>query len=266
MDRIPRQGSHRLDAAQRLHAEGMVGQHQLGEVAVDEIVGRVEVDVDLGEHDLALGLHVGLGVAGVDQHVRQHVEGDRQVTVEHPGVEAGHLLGGEGVHLPADGVELLGDLPCAAARRALEQQVLEEVRAPELPSSRERDPQPQRHRADVVSVTHPEPDGSDPHQAQRRPPSGRRSRRWSRASRSPPRGGSSRSRRTHPQASRQRQLQTSRGQRMRARRPAGRRAPRQRSAAGRGPRPRQHPQHEHRADEQQHPARPDQPSPASPSR
>ena len=48
-------------------------------------------------------------------HVAEHVDGQRQVLVEDPGVEAGVLLGGEGVELTADRVERDRDVQ----RRAL---------------------------------------------------------------------------------------------------------------------------------------------------
>ena len=62
-------------------------------------------------------------------HVAEHVDRQRQVLVEDPRVEAGVLLGGEGVELTADRVERDRDVERGALRGALEQQVLEEVRA-----------------------------------------------------------------------------------------------------------------------------------------
>ena len=62
-------------------------------------------------------------------HVAEHVDGQRQVLVEDPRVEAGVLLGGEGVELTADRVERDRDVQRRALGGALEQQVLEEVRA-----------------------------------------------------------------------------------------------------------------------------------------
>ena len=49
-------------------------------------------------------------------HVAEHVDRQRQVVVEHPRVEAGVLLGGEGVELAADRVERDRDVHARTAR------------------------------------------------------------------------------------------------------------------------------------------------------
>ena len=49
------------------------------------------------------------------------------MVVQDPAVEAGTLLGGKGVHLPADGVGLPGDVLGRAALGALKEHVLDEV-------------------------------------------------------------------------------------------------------------------------------------------
>ena len=59
--------------------------------------------------------------------VGEHVDGQRQVLVEHLDVVARVFLGGEGVHLTADRVDRLRDVLGAARRRALEEHVLDEV-------------------------------------------------------------------------------------------------------------------------------------------
>jgi hypothetical protein len=71
---------------------------------VHRVRGIVLVHGDLFEDHPALGVHV----LGLDQraghHVGQHVDGQRQVGVQHPGVVAGVLLAGERVQLTADRV------------------------------------------------------------------------------------------------------------------------------------------------------------------
>jgi hypothetical protein len=84
---------------------------------------------DLVEDDVALGLDVLAADHRVRDHVTQHVHGQREVLVEDPGVEAGVLLGGERVELPADRVQGDRDVQGGPLGGALEQQVLEEVRA-----------------------------------------------------------------------------------------------------------------------------------------
>ena len=72
---------------------------------MDDVVGVVVVHRDLVEDHVALGLDIVGVQQRVGDHVAEHVDRERQVVVEHPRVEAGVLLGGEGVELPADGVE-----------------------------------------------------------------------------------------------------------------------------------------------------------------
>ena len=58
----------------------------------------------------------------------KNIHRQRQVLVEDLDVIARVFLGGEGVHLPADGVDRLGDVFGAAGRGALEEHVLDEMR------------------------------------------------------------------------------------------------------------------------------------------
>ena len=83
--------------------------------------------VDLLQDDPPLGLHRRLGEGGVVDHVTEDVRGLGQVLVQHPGREAGALLGGEGIHLAADGVGLPGDVLGGAGGGAFEEHVLNEM-------------------------------------------------------------------------------------------------------------------------------------------
>ena len=107
---------------------GVGAEHRVGELLVDEVAGVVVAHRDLFEDHVALGLDVVRAQQRGRHEVADDVDRQRQVGVEHPRVEAGVLLAGEGVHLAADGVERGGDVQRRAARGALEQQVLEEVR------------------------------------------------------------------------------------------------------------------------------------------
>ena len=55
--------------------------------------------------------------SGTQNQVGEHVEGDGQVFVQHLGIEADHLFGGEGVEQAADGIHLAGNLLGACAAR-----------------------------------------------------------------------------------------------------------------------------------------------------
>jgi hypothetical protein len=101
----------------------------LGEEVVHHVVRVVVVHGDLVEDHVTLRLDVlGREQRGGD-HVAEDVDGEVQVVVEDPRVEAGVLLGGEGVELTADRVQRDRDVQRGALTGALEQQVLEEVRA-----------------------------------------------------------------------------------------------------------------------------------------
>ena len=97
-------------------------------------------------------------------HVAEHVDRQRQVLVEDPRVEAGVLLGGEGVELAADRVERDRDVERRALLGALEEQVLEEVRAAvqarRLVARADADPHADAGRADAGHVL-----GDDPQAA-----------------------------------------------------------------------------------------------------
>src|SRR5262249_29431963 len=76
-----------------------------------------------------------------------------ELVVGHARVDHGVLAGGRGVQLAAEPVEDLGDLLRAVARRALEEQVLDEVREARLGvglvARAGADLEPDRDRADV---------------------------------------------------------------------------------------------------------------------
>ena len=70
--------------------------------------GLVLVHRDLLDHDLALGVDVGVG--GPQHHVGHHVERALEVLVEETRVDRGRLLAGARVHLGPHAVEDLVDL------------------------------------------------------------------------------------------------------------------------------------------------------------
>ena len=129
---VPRPERPRRDVGDDLRApdhrpaEGVRAENRLRGDVVDEVL-RVVVDHrDLFQDHLALRVHV------VEQrrehHVLHRVECLLELPVRHARVEDGGLARGGGVQLTAHRVEQLGDLLRAVARRALEQQVLDEVR------------------------------------------------------------------------------------------------------------------------------------------
>ena len=106
----------------------MVLPEALREELVDQIVGGVLDHLDLFDDDLLLALDVVGRERRVEHDVRQDVDGERQVLVEHLDVVARVLLGRKRVELPADRVDGLRDVLGAARLGALEEHVLDKVR------------------------------------------------------------------------------------------------------------------------------------------
>ena len=129
------EGAQGLAVADDGAPERVLAEDGLGEVVVDELRRRVLVHGDLFEHDLALLVEVG--ERGPRDHVGDDLEGLVEVLVEEARVDERVLLGGGRVELAAHLVEDAGDVPGRVVVRALEDQVLDEVRdAAELAGSR----------------------------------------------------------------------------------------------------------------------------------
>jgi hypothetical protein len=109
-------------------AERMVGPEVLGEQLMDQIVGRILDHLDLFEDDLLFPIDVFLAEARPHDDVREDLDGERQMLVEHLDVVARVFLRRERVHLPADRIDRLRDVLGGARVGPLEQHVLDEVR------------------------------------------------------------------------------------------------------------------------------------------
>ncbi len=138
----------------------MAAENGLGEDVVDAILRLVLVHRDLLEHDLALGVDFRVGRR--QQHLGQQVEDLLGVLVEEAGVQVGGLLAGRGIDRGAEAVELLGDLDRRVTRRALEEQVLEEMRDPGLGrglvAGAGAHPEPERHGSHRGNLLGDDPD------------------------------------------------------------------------------------------------------------
>ena len=149
--RVRLDGRDHVGAPDHRPAERMAAEDRLRDDVVDEVL-RVVVDHrDLLEHDLALGVDVGEG--GVVDHPDDHVERRLEPVVRHAGVDERRLARGGGVQLAAEAVEDLRDLLRGVRARALEEQVLDEVRDARsrvgLVARAGTDPEAERDRADV---------------------------------------------------------------------------------------------------------------------
>ena len=105
----------------------MVAEHRREEDVPEGVLGIVVAHGDLLEHDVTLDLDVVAGASSAQHDVGHQVDGQFEIGVEHVGVIARVLAGGERVQFTAHGVDRLGDLHRRPRRRRLEQQMLEEV-------------------------------------------------------------------------------------------------------------------------------------------
>ena len=126
-DRIALEALHCFLRAQDRLAQRMILPEVLGKDFVDEIVGIVFVHLDLFHDDAALAGNVGGIKDGVQNQIAENVERSGNVLVEHLDVEADAFLGGEGVHVAADGVDLPRDFLSSAVLGSFENHVLDEV-------------------------------------------------------------------------------------------------------------------------------------------
>ncbi len=126
--RRSRRRADRLGASADRAAERMLPQHGLEEALVGDVSGVVARHREFLQNDAALVLELVGIEKGRREHVGEDLDRHRQVAILHLRVVAGVLLRGERIVLPADGVERDRDVERRAFRRALEEQVLEEVR------------------------------------------------------------------------------------------------------------------------------------------
>ena len=105
----------------------MIFPEILGKDLVDEVIGIILVHLDLFEDHAALAGNVVCRECGVQHQVGENLKRDGNVFVEHLNVEADAFLGGEGVHIAADGIDLAGNLLGGAVLGAFENHVLDKM-------------------------------------------------------------------------------------------------------------------------------------------
>ena len=125
----------------------------LAEQVVHQLVRGVLDHPDLLEDDFPFLFDIIRREARGKDDVGEQIDGDRQVLVEDPRVEAGVFLAGEGIHLPADGVDDERDLLGGPSHRPLEDKMLDEVadavHLRRLMTGAGPQPDPQRNRTDM---------------------------------------------------------------------------------------------------------------------
>jgi hypothetical protein len=120
-----------LDAVGRaghIPAQGMVRPGHLVQRQADQLLRDILRRADLFQNDPAFLFHLIRDQQAVAQHVRQHIQRQRQMGLLHLGPEHRHLLPGAGIEQPAVSFDLQRDgLRSRPALGALEQHVLDEV-------------------------------------------------------------------------------------------------------------------------------------------
>ena len=147
-------GRDHLGAPDHGAPERVAAEDRLRDEVVDEVLRVVVHHRDLLEHDLALGVELGEG--RLVDHPGHHVERRLELVVGHARVDERRLPRGGGVQLAAEPVEDLRDLLRRVRARALEEQVLDEVRDARarvrLVPRAGADPEAERDRADARDV------------------------------------------------------------------------------------------------------------------
>ncbi len=149
-DRPPADPRDHVGVADHRPADRMRPEHRLGGEVVDEVLRVVLDHRDLLEDHLALAVQVG--ERRPEDHVHHRVERRLEVVVRDPRVDDGRVPRRRGVQLAAHRVEELRDLQRVVALRALEHEVLDEVRQARL-----------RVRLVARTDPHPEPECDRPH-------------------------------------------------------------------------------------------------------
>ena len=91
-------------------ANGMVFPEIAREDLMQEVLGIVHLHLQLFQNDALFFLDVLVAEQRVEHQIRENVEGDGHVFVQHLGVVTHHFLGGEGVEAAADGIHRPGDV------------------------------------------------------------------------------------------------------------------------------------------------------------
>jgi len=108
-------------------SERMLGPEAAGEDIVEKVFRVVHVHLDFFEDDLAFFFDVFGIKLGAEDEIGEDVEGDREMRIEHLGVETDLFLRGEGVEHAADGIHFAGDVFGGAALGAFEDHMLKKM-------------------------------------------------------------------------------------------------------------------------------------------
>ena len=88
----------------------MLAIEVLCEDLMDQITRIIITHRNLFEDDFALGIHILRPTERGGDQLGDDIDRERKIRVDDSCIEAGVLLGGEGIHLTADSFDLGGDL------------------------------------------------------------------------------------------------------------------------------------------------------------
>ena len=114
-------------------AQRMPAHDEGGDLLMGDLGGVVGVHRELFKDDAPLHLHVGFRKSRGGNHVREQLDGVREVLLHNVSVIVGQLLSRAGVEVAAEEVDAVGELLRAARGRTLEKKMLEKVRGAERP-------------------------------------------------------------------------------------------------------------------------------------
>ena len=106
----------------------MTAPEILHEQFVNQVFGIVLIHLDFFKHHLLFTRNLLAIKERAQDQIGEHFQGERQVLVQHFGVETDHLLGGVGIHHAANGVHRARNFLGRAPLGALENHVLDKMR------------------------------------------------------------------------------------------------------------------------------------------
>ena len=114
-------------ASQDIVRQRMLAEDVLLEVVVDKFGWAVLIGIDLLEDDLLLLLNLAFGEGGMEDDVGKEFETTLQMDRQGGSIDAGLLLGGEGVELAPYPIDAVQDMVRASVAGALEDAMLDEM-------------------------------------------------------------------------------------------------------------------------------------------
>src|SRR4029077_12702788 len=108
-------------------AQRMVLPEVLGEDFINKVIRIVLIHFDFFQNHPSLAANLLAIKNRIERQVAEHIHGDGKMFVQHFDAKADTLLGGEGIHVAANRVNLASDLLGGTMARALEHHMLDEM-------------------------------------------------------------------------------------------------------------------------------------------